>query len=141
MLSLHIIEELLEERKALLVSFCRLAALESGSDDEEALQLLDRFCQTMMDYAGLVHFEVYEKLAQDSAALPIIGTEARALYQPLVASTETLVDFNDKYDRSKPEFSLASFEPDLSRLGEAMVDRFDLEDKLIRLLQQLPADR
>jgi len=139
MLSLHIIEELLDERKTLLVSFCRLAALDAASADAEALALLDRFCQTMVDYAGLVHFEVYEKLAEDAAARPLIGKEAGALYQPLVDNTERLVDFNDKYDRSRPDFSLTSLEEDLSGLGERLVDRFDLEDRLIRLLQQLPS--
>jgi regulator of sigma D len=47
-----------------------------------------------------------------------------------------LVDFNDKYDAALPTFSVERLGDDLSRLGEQLAGRFELEDALIRLLQE-----
>ncbi len=118
MRSHDIIEKMLRERQELLVAFCGLTGREPFADDQSALQPLAMFCQTLVDYAGLAHFEIFEKLAEDSAGDSEIRQRARAQYRPLVDNTQGLVDFNDKYDAANDDFSLAPLARDLSQLGE-----------------------
>ena len=131
-----IIQEMLKERQELLVDFCRLTGLDPYSpDDTPTLKRLAHFCQTLVDYAGIAHFEVFEKFADRLRGHEPARARARALYQPLVDNTEVLVDFNDSYDTSRPDFSISRLADDLSHLGESLAARFEIEDELIRLLQ------
>jgi len=137
MRSHDIIEKMLRERQELLVAFCELTGLEPFADDHPTRQPLATFCQTLVDYAGLVHFEIFDKLADDGAADPVVRNLVRPLYQTLVDSTEGLVDFNDKYDAATEGFSVEPLAEDLSRLGENLASRFELEDRLIQLLRDM----
>jgi regulator of sigma D len=131
-----IIQEMLRERQELLVDFCRLTGLDPYTpDDTPTLKRLAHFCQTLVDYAGIAHFEIFEKLADGAAEHQGGRLRARALYQPLVDNTQALVDFNDHYDTSRPGFGVARLADDLSALGESLAARFEIEDELIRLLQ------
>ena len=131
-----IIQEMLRERQELLVEFCRLTGLDPYSpNDTPTLKRLAHFCQTLVDYAGVAHFEVFEKLADEGGRHQPARIRARALYQPLLDNTQVLVDFNDRYDTSQAGFSIAPLADDLSALGESLAARFEMEDELIRLLQ------
>ena len=131
-----IIQEMLRERQELLVDFCRLTGLDPYTpDDTPTLKRLAHFCQTLVDYAGIVHFEIFEKLADSRPDQQGGRVRARALYQPLLDNTQSLVDFNDRYDTSQPGFSIVRLADDLSALGESLAARFEIEDELIRLLQ------
>jgi regulator of sigma D len=139
MRSHDIIGKMLQERQELLVAFCELTGLEPFSREPVTTQPLALFCQTLVDYAGLAHFELFEKLADEAAAESDIRDRARVLYLPLVESTQRLVDFNDKYDAAAEAFSVDPLADDLSRLGENLAARFELEDALIQLLRELEA--
>ena len=137
MRSHDIIEKMLRERQELLVAFCELTGREPFADDPSTLQPLAMFCQTLVDYAGLAHFEIFEKLADNAPEDSEIRQRARALDTPLVDSTQGLVDFNDRYDASAEGFSVEPLADDLSRLGENLAARFELEDALIQILREL----
>ena len=137
MRSHDIIDKMLRERQELLVEFCELTGTEPFSEDPATLHPLARFCQTLVDYAGLAHFEAFEKLAEDAGGDSVSRGRARALYDPLVDSTQGLVDFNDRYDASAEGFSVEPLADDLSRLGENLAARFELEDALIQILREL----
>ena len=83
--------------------------------------------------------DLFETLADEAAAETDIWNRARVLYLPLVDSTQRLVDFNDKYDAAGEAFSVEPLAEDLSRLGENLAARFELEDALIQLLRELEA--
>lgn len=136
MRSHDIIEKMLRERQELLVAFCELTGREPFANDQSTLQPLAMFCETLVDYAGLAHFEIFEKLADNAPEDSGIRQRARSRYTPLVDSTQGLVDFNDKYDTANNEFSLGSLAQDLSRLGENLASRFEMEDQLIQLLRE-----
>jgi regulator of sigma D len=46
-------------------------------------------------------------------------------------ATDAAVEFNDKYEKLEDKALQIELESDLSRLGEALAARFDLEDQLI----------
>lgn len=135
-----IISELLSERQELLVSFCRLTGMEPFVSNRPTMDRLAGFCQTLVDYAGLAHFELFEKLAEEAVDMASVRNRARALYEPLVSNTEQVVEFNDAYDASRGELSLDALPEDLSRLGEALAARFEIEDALITLMREAGQD-
>ncbi|MEN8176015.1 MAG: Rsd/AlgQ family anti-sigma factor [Pseudomonadota bacterium] len=137
MLNEEIIQELVDERQKLLVTFCRLTGLEPFVLDKPTTRLLGDFCQILVDYAGLAHFEVYEKFAGGPLAAAMPTERAKAIYDPLLETTDAIVDFNDAYDTRRPGFTLKRLPDDLSRLGEILASRFELEDELIRLLREM----
>ena len=132
-----VIDKWLGDRQELLVMYCQIGGA-SHSKADQALpepNQIQEFCQLMMDYLSAGHFEVYENIVQqcetrgdDSAKL------ARSLYPLISETTDVALDFNDSYADIKADDLLEQFDADLSRLGEALSTRFELEDELIHNL-------
>jgi regulator of sigma D len=61
---------------------------------------------------------------------------ADKIYPTILSTTDSILDFNDKYDfeHNRDAISLETLEQDLSRLGESIADRIELEDQLIQVL-------
>ncbi|OBP13285.1 anti-sigma factor [Rheinheimera sp. SA_1] len=134
------IDNWLEDRQQLIVSYCKLAALPPFDKQNQDNQLPAQedilcFCQLLMDYLSAGHFEVYDQIVSqceingnDSKSL------AEALYPKISASTDIALEFNDNYAEPSAENSFSTFDHDLSALGQALEDRFGLEDELIQTL-------
>ncbi len=125
-----IIDRWLQERQDMLIQFCNLS---ENTDDEGAGQKLQRLCQILVDYVSAGHFEVYDQLIkegrdfEDEKALQ----EAGELFSRIDATTEVILDFNDKYLETD---DLDALTPDLSQLGETLAARFESEDRMIEVL-------
>ena len=131
------IDNWLEERQQLIVSYCKLAAL-PPFDKQQDNQLpshdaiLD-FCQLLMDYLSAGHFEVYDQIVSQCQENGSNSKSlAETLYPKISASTDLALEFNDKYAEAGSKFS--NFDADLSTLGQALEERFGLEDELIQTL-------
>jgi regulator of sigma D len=135
-----VIDNWLTERQELLLQYCKIAGFTpfSKNTDEHALPTqpqMQSFCQILMDYLSAGHFEVYDNIVEacqekgpDSAKL------ASELYPRIADTTDTALDFNDKYAEASQENAHAKFDSDLSTLGEILELRFELEDQLIENL-------
>jgi regulator of sigma D len=134
------IDSWLEERQQLIVSYCKLAALPPFDKQQQENQLPAQedilvFCQLLMDYLSAGHFEVYDQIVSqcqingnDSKSL------AQALYPKISASTDIALEFNDNYAEPSDDNDFTTFDLDLSGLGQALEERFGLEDELIQTL-------
>jgi regulator of sigma D len=138
--SLSAIDNWLEERQQLIVSYCKLAALppfESNKSEHcfPAQEELESFCQLLMDYLSAGHFEVYDQIVSQCA---INGHNskalAEALYPKIAVSTDLALEFNDKYAEQIHDQQTEELDRDLSELGQALEGRFALEDELIQTL-------
>jgi regulator of sigma D len=130
------IDSWLNERQALIVQFCHLSTAKPLCHEETPLaELLQNFCQGMMDYCSAGHFEIYERLMVEAREYADGGLEfAQQVVPNLDKLTTQCVDFNDNYDRSCNLEQLTKLSEDLSRLGEVLEERFQLEDQLIERL-------
>jgi len=134
------IDNWLEERQQLIVSYCKLAALPPFDKQQQDKKLpaqkdILSFCQLLVDYLSAGHFEVYDQIVSqceingnDSKSL------AEALYPKISASTDIALEFNDNYAEPSADNTFETFDHDLSVLGQALEDRFGLEDELIQTL-------
>ena len=131
------ITKMVAERTEMLALYCRLAGLDPFSEArhrEPAQKLLQQFCQILVDYIAAGHFGLYERLVNGTERRRSVAELAEKLYPRIADTTRLALDFNDKYDcGDKCELNL-SFEHDLSRLGEELAQRIELEDKLIAQL-------
>ena len=91
------------------------------------------FCQILVDYISTGHFEVYEQLVKEGDEFKDTeGLEvAEELYKVIDATTEQILDFNDKYQTPDDLKTIAT---DLSQLGEQLSTRFEAEDCMINVL-------
>ena len=120
-------KELIEERRELLVSYCALVGIEVGHPEVALEDRLEEFCEVLVDYAGLIHFELLDNLSDEVEARQAV----QEIYSGIVETTSMIVDFNDRYEGRLDAGKLKTFVKDLSRLGEALAERFDLEDKVL----------
>ncbi|MDJ0805901.1 MAG: Rsd/AlgQ family anti-sigma factor [Gammaproteobacteria bacterium] len=127
----EMIDKLLVERQEVLVLFCRVAGLEPYSHTESLDHLLQSFCQILVDYTAFGHFEVFGHISDGRERRSSVLKLAKAIYPNYVEASEAAVRFNDKYDLSEHALNLDNLAEDLSKLGEELAGRIELEDRLL----------
>jgi len=129
-----IVDRWLHERQQLLVEYCNLSGINNFDEGQiEHQEQLKSLCQIMVDYVSAGHFEVYDQLIKegvdfnDKEAL----LKAADLYKIIDVTTESLLDFNDKYLETD---DLTGLSQDLSNIGQQLEPRFSAEDQMIEVL-------
>ena len=113
--------------------FCELAGLKPYSHAEGA-ELLQRFCEVLVDYSAFGHFEIYEGIIEGSEQRSQVVEVAREVYPRIAEASEVAVEFNDKYDASDHLLDLKKLDQDLCKLGEELAVRIEMEDHIIQAL-------
>ena len=133
------VQKLIAERTEMLSLYCQMAGLEpygngKNARGKTAQELLQKFCQVLVDYIAAGHFSLYERIVNGKERRQKISALAESLYAQIASTTEVALDFNDKYDCGDHCEITMSFSDDLSRLGEKLAARIEVEDKLINHL-------
>lgn len=137
------IKQLIAERNSVLSQYYNLASHADQNPDntEETLELLQEFCQDLVDYLATGHFEIYRRIEEKQERRSDIVQLAEQVFNRIADTTAVAVAFNDLYDTSEnfnPEV-LNQLPEQLSKLGEELAIRIDLEDRFINtLLSALP---
>jgi len=133
--SADLIDKLRNERTEMLVLFCRVAGLEPYATREPGSGMLQDFCQVLVDYVAAGHFALYERIVHQTERRAALVRLAESIYPSIAGTTDVALSFNETYadpgDGQVPE----DLWPDLSRLGEALAVRIELEDRLINAMQ------
>ncbi|MBE4593421.1 anti-RNA polymerase sigma 70 factor [Vibrio navarrensis] len=138
--SSEVIDHWLDTRQSLIVEYCKLAALQPCTSKTNVLELptpdeLQHFCQELVDYISEGHFKVYDMVMNKWRATGFeITQEIHDTYARIVLTTDPLLNFTDQYASVDEEDTLDRFDKDLSRLGEILEMRFEVEDQLIQLI-------
>lgn len=131
------IDNWINARKLLLVEYCRLAGLPPFDTHRQSLpgkEVVETFCEMLMDYVSAGHFEFYDKIVEGSQANGEGKSLADEVYPLIADTTEQALNFNDCYAEIEDDHDMEGFDKHLSDLGQAMEARFELEDKLIQTL-------
>lgn len=134
------LKNLVNDRTEMLSQYCLLAG--TGETHDTASQeldsdnaLLQEFCENLIDYLAKGHFELYQRINDGEERRQDIIDLAREFYPRIAETTNYAVDFNDEYDKSlKKPGTFDHYGERLSKLGEELAIRFELEDKLINSL-------
>ena len=133
----HALRQLLEERRQLLVYFCRAAGLNTAGEAHvvvDQLAVLKPLCQLLMDYYALWQFEIHDYLTETGALYPHALAELQQASEILDQSRVIAVAFNDKYDFESRSLNTNGLENDLSVLGEEIAQQIGVEDRIIRAM-------
>ena len=129
----HTIDELLKERQEVLVKMWQLAESEPQSTSiEEMVKRLEGFNETLVDYTALGHFEIYERIIDGRERRANVSEVANRVYPAISRTTQKFVEFNDKYEGVDDIESFSGLHDDLSTIGEALAERIESEDQLLR---------
>ena len=118
----------------MLSLYGELAAKHPYHDTDSVSELLDRFCQSLIDYTADAHFRLYRYIDEGKERRRSVTEAADKVYPQIMNITQKILDFNDKYDSSGHKIVIDELEADLSELGERLADRIELEDSIISAL-------
>jgi len=136
-------DKLVTQRNEMLVVFWRLAGLEPYGpepDSAAAQKDLQKYCQLLVDYIATGHFVLYDRIIKGIERRKTVSELAERLYPRISEVTDAALDFNDRYDCGNHCEISDSFKDDLSRIGEGLAQRAELEDKLLSAMIGLPQD-
>lgn len=131
-----LVDRWLHVRKHLLVAYYNLVGIKPGKESYMRLneKALDDFCQSLVDYLSDGHFNIYERIIREMEGSSPYLTAAK-LYPLLEANTQQIMDYYDStLENAIDHDNYLEFQRALSDLGEALEERFTLEDKLIALV-------
>ena len=133
--TLHLVSTLQAERSAVWTMYCEIAKMQASfTDTAKIAPMLSSFSQLLIDYVSLGHFGIYEKLmAKKQQSLTALSS-ATKLYPAFSNTTAAAILFNDAYVGNKRTWQTENLARDLSKLGENLARRMEMEDWLCRLL-------
>ena len=134
--SLGLIDKLVRERTAMLSLYGELAAQHPYIEVGTVSDLLERFCEALIDYTADAHFRLYRFIDEGRERRKEVMDVANKVYGRIAATTQSILDFNDRYDESAHALNIDTLDEDLSRLGEELAERIELEDQIIRAMNR-----
>ena len=126
-----LISNMLKERQQLLALLLQTSRIEPENTPETDLDLLNEFCQVLVDYIAAGHFGLYERIIEGRERRKKVMDIAAQVYPEIENSTQTALSFNEKYAPDKTNRDFNKLHEDLSILGEELTSRIELEDRLI----------
>lgn len=139
---IDLIDQWLNSRRQLLIQYCQIAALapyDTSNDTLPEANDINNFCNSLVDYVSEGHFEVFQQVIAECKKRDQQSQQLVSQVLPQITdSTELALDFNDKFGvkvTGSDELWL-QLDEQLSKLGQALEDRFALEDKMLELLHR-----
>ncbi len=136
----------LQERQSLIVLMMALGDEQRRAIDPTPLsERVQSFSEALMDYVSAGHFEVYDELLAEAESRGADHlAEGKALLQRLQTTTDAVIRFNDLHEDTEDTADADwrdGLAHELSVLGLALEERFEIEDRMIALLhkQGIPA--
>ncbi|MGI2261391.1 sigma D regulator [Shewanella sp. GXUN23E] len=133
-----LIDQWLNNRRVLLVQYCKIAGLapyEAPSRTLPPLEEVKTFCDLLVDYVSEGHFEIYDQVVSACENISEnCRTKAHQVVPRISKTTDAALDFNDKYSESDDDELLYDLDKDLGTLMEAMETRFEQEDELLEIV-------
>ena len=132
--SQELIQHMLKERNQLLALLLQVSSDSSHHESEQLITDLEEFVQVLVDYIAAGQFGLYERIAEGKERRKAISELAVKIYPRIEQSTQIALAFDEKYNPDKEDRQLDEFPQDVSKLGEELTTRIELEDQLIQLM-------
>lgn len=134
-----LIDDLMRERRRMLVLLANLIKLNLYNVDGKVEAALEEFLTLLVDYIAAGHFGLYQRLVEGTERRqPVMDAACEAL-ERITASTDVAVKFSERYEKATPQLMNDRLATDLSSLAEQISIRVSLEDTLIMaMLGEIP---
>lgn len=132
------IKQLIEERNSVLSQYYNLAKIteDPTADLHNTADMLEEFCQELVDYMAIGHFEIYRRIEDGSERRDEIMRLAEKIMPRINNTTQIAIAFNDLYDDTSNinDEAMEQLPNYLAKLGQELATRIDLEDQFINTL-------
>ncbi len=134
------IDALKEQRQNTLSTYCSMTGVSnpgqvSGELGDISPAALGEFLNNMVDYLATGHFTVYQRIVDGKERRGAVNDASQRVYPGIGETTDFMVEFNDKYEGfDGSESDQEALKQDLSKLGEMLAIRGELEDVLLEAL-------
>ena len=132
------IKQLIANRNTVLSQYYSLAKQTEDSDNDltNTREQLEEFCQELVDYMAIGHFEIYRRIEDGSERRDEILKLAEKIMPRINDTTQIAIAFNDIFDDTSnmKDEAFEQLPNYLSKLGEELATRIDLEDQFIETL-------
>lgn len=130
----ELVGDMLIERKQLLELMLRASNMSSKTAADLDRDLLNEFCQVLVDYIASGHFGLYERIVEGTERRRGVSELAVKLYPHIEETTQVALAFNEKYDAARGVIDITRLHEELSALGEQFTNRIEYEDQIIQKL-------
>ena len=135
------IKQLIEERNTVLSQYYNLAKFTEDhiNNLNDTRDLLEEFCQELVDYMAIGHFEIYRRIEEGNERRDEITTLANKIMPRINDTTQVAVAFNDLFENASDlkDDVYKQLPTYLAKLGEELATRIDLEDQFIDTLLKI----
>jgi len=131
------VKQLINERNQVLSLYYGLVKqVESFDDPNNTQELLQEFCQELVDYLAAGHFELYRRIEEGTERRDDIKKLSSEVMPQITTTTEVAIAFNDLFDSNDDsnKNAINNLPSHLTQLGEHLATRIDLEDQIINAL-------
>lgn len=125
------VDRLLEQRQKMLVHYERVSGVQPFDSNAPSPELLETFVQLLMDYIASGHFGLYQRITEGTERRENVIEVAERIFPKIAATMDKALDFNDAYDKADKSAPSDTLSDQLSRLGEVIAYRIELEDELV----------
>ena len=125
------IKHMLGERRELFALLLRVSGQTHHGQDEPDADLLEKFCELVVDYIAAGHFGLYQRIAEGKERRNKVVALARTIYPEIERTTQIAMAFSEKYTIDGKHDRPDRLQNDLSEVGEELTTRIELEDQLI----------
>jgi regulator of sigma D len=132
--SRRIVESLVNSRTETLAQYKHVTNFQPYEMSDTLQEVLEDFCETMVDYTAKAHFYLYNYLEEKKERRGNVLKIADSVYPKLVENTQLLLDFHDKYNSDVASLECEKLEQCLNDIGELLADRINLEDDVINAM-------
>jgi len=125
------VDRMLTLRQEMLVRFFQVKDLEPVTAEAPVFDTLVEFIECLVDYIDAGHHCLYERIGQGRERRATVLLIAREVYPRIARSSQCAADFGERYRGRDWDDLPATLHQDLSRLGEELAARIELEDRLL----------
>ena len=129
-----VVESLINSRTETLAQYKEVMSYQPFEMNETLQEVLEDFCESMVDYSAKAHFNLYNYLENNKERRQSVLKIADSVYPELVDNTQKILDFHDSYNSDVKTMDCGKLEQCLNSVGELLADRINLEDDVISAL-------
>jgi regulator of sigma D len=130
----ELIQHMLKERNQLISLLLQVSSEGSKDGTVKSVADLEEFVQVLVDYIAAAHFGLYERISEGKERRKAVSDLAVEIFPRIERATQFALAFDEKYNPDNNNNGLNDFQADLSKLGEELTARIELEDQLIELM-------
>jgi regulator of sigma D len=129
-----LIDDMLKQRQQMLVLLWELTKLDLQRVDDTAKEMVDEFLTILVDYIAAGHFGLYQRINEGNERRSRVVETAKEIYTRIAATTESAVNFSERFENADEKALNSHLAQDLSNLAEQLTTRIELEDQLIEAM-------